>query len=158
MPLEDQPVTPSLPDTQALDVVLRRSVRQVGRWESVAWDIAAVALRGDAGDRPAGETVTYSGIPLRLYRDQVEDYHMNLASGDARLFLICSRDPDDDALVPRLATLSQGEAVDYMETDDEVLSVPLAGTVRQWAEAWAMLAPIPAPERKKRRQRNDNCG
>ena len=157
MPLEDQPVTPSLPDTQALDVVLRRRVSQVGRWESVGWDIAAVALRGDARDQPAGETVTYSGIPLRLYRDQVEDYHMNLASGDARLFLICSRDPDDDALVPRLATLSQGEAVDYMETDDEVLSVPLAGSVRDWVEAWAVLAPIPAPERKKRRQRGGGC-
>ena len=148
-------VTP-LPDQQTLDVTLRREPVQVGRWESERWQLDAVQLSGD-GPRPAattddGDRITYHGVQLRLYRDQVDDYHYNLQSSTPRLFVICTVDPVDGALEPSHATLSQLEAVDYMETENEVLSCPVAGDVRDWIEAWTLLAPVPAPEGKKKRR------
>jgi hypothetical protein len=144
-----------MPDAQGLDVTLVRKVVQVGRWDSVSWDLAGVSLAGaGAPDTPPddGETVIHRGIPLRLYRDQVDDYHYNLSSDQPRLFLVCSPDPTDDSLDPRLATLSQGEALDYMETEEVVLSYPITGDLHAWVEAWLQLSPVPAPQRKKKRR------
>lgn len=148
-----------LPDVQALDVTLRRETVQVGRWDSVTWKLEAVRLTaGGATPQPPtvdGDRVTHHGIQLRLYRDQVDDYHYNMQGTSPRLFVVCSPDPVDGALEPSLATLSQLEAVDYMETENEVLSLPLEGDVRDWLEAWTLLSPVPAPEgRKKRRHRS----
>lgn len=144
-----------MPDTQGLDVTLVRKVVQVGRWDSVSWDLAGVSLAGaGAPDAPPdnGETVIHRGIPLRLYRDQVDDYHYNLSSDRPRLFLVCSPDPTDDSLDPRLATLSQAEALDYMETEEAVLSYPITGELHAWVEAWLQLSPVPAPQHKKKRR------
>jgi hypothetical protein len=155
MPLADSSASKLMPDAQGLDVTLVRRVVQVGRWDSVSWDLADVRLAGaDTPDAPpdAGDRVVHRGIPLRLYRDQVDDYHYNLSSERPRLFLVCSPDPTDDSLDPRLATLSQGEALDYMETEDEVLSCPLTGDLRAWVEAWLQLSPVPAPQRKNKRR------
>lgn len=151
----DPPARKLMPDAHGLDVTLERRLVQVGRWESVSWQLAGIGLTGN--DVPAtptadGATVVHHGIPLRLYRDQVDDYHYNLSSDDPRLFLVCTPDPTDDSLDPRLATLSQGEALDYMETEEAVLSCPLDGDVRQWVDAWLQLSPVPAPERNKKRR------
>ncbi len=150
---------PLLPDQQALDVTLRREPVQVGRWESERWQLDAVRLAGD-GPRPErptvdGDRVTHHGVQLRLYRDQVDDYHYNLQGTTPQLFVVCTIDPADGSFEPSHATLSQLEAVDYMETENEVLSCPLEGEVRDWLEAWTLLSPVPAPEgRKKRRHRS----
>jgi hypothetical protein len=150
---------PPLPDIQALDVTLRRETVQVGRWDSVSWKLEAVRIadRGATAQPPMvdGDRVTHHGILLRLYRDQVDDYHYNMQGTSPRLFVVCTVDPADGSHVPSHATLSQLEAVDYMETENEVLSCPLEGEVRDWLEAWTLLSPVPAPEgRKKRRHRS----
>jgi hypothetical protein len=157
MSVEELSTSPRIPDIQPLDVTLVRQVSQVGRWDSVSWKLDHVRLADDRvfSEEPTvdGDTVTHHGIQLRLYRDQVDDYHYNLSSDTPRLFLICTPDPVDDTLSARLATLSQSEAVDYMETEEEVLSCPITGDVRDWIEAWMLLAPVLEPERKKRRHR-----
>ncbi len=143
-----------LPEQLALDVTLSRETVRSGRWDAVRWRLEAVAL-GDAGQRPptvAGDRVVHHGIRLRLYRDQIDDYHYNLTGSSPRLFVICATDPVDDQLVPSLASLSQGDAVDALETEGEVLTCALEGPVRQWVEAWLALAPVPAPEQKKKRR------
>ncbi|MDX1594221.1 MAG: DUF3305 domain-containing protein [Gammaproteobacteria bacterium] len=158
MPGEEPRETALMPESQPLDVTLVRNTRQVGRWESVTWALADVGL-ADARDarRPAAAAEgreTHHGVQLRLFRDQVDHYHYNLSSDTPRLFVICAADPVDDRLEPRLATLSHIEAADYMETEEEVLSCPLEGEVRQWVEAWMQLAPVEAPQGKgKRRSR-----
>jgi hypothetical protein len=148
---------PDMPDIQPLDVTLVREVGQAGRWESVSWRLDGVDIADERlmSSEPTvdGDRVTHHGIRLRLYRDQLDDYHYNLSSATPRLFLICTPDPVDDTLAVRLATLSQAEAVDYMETEEEVLSCPLYGDVRDWVEAWVRLSPVPEPQRKKRRHR-----
>jgi len=157
MSVEESPTSLRLPDIQPLDVTLVRQVSQVGRWDAVSWELDHASIADDRviSEEPTvdGDTVIHHGIQLRLYRDQVDDYHYNLSSDTPRLFLVCTPDPVDDTLSARLATLSQSEAVDYMETEEEVLSCPITGDVRDWVEAWMLLAPVLEPERKKRRNR-----
>jgi|GEM_PF-830672 len=145
-----------LPERQPLDVTLRHETVQVGRWDTVSWKLDGVRLGGDgpmSGTTEVdGDRIVHHGIQLRLYRDQVDEYHYNLQSETPRLFVICTVDPTDGSLDPRLATLSHVEAADYMETEEEVLSCPVEGDVRDWIEAWTLLAPVPAPERKKKRR------
>ncbi|HEY5791219.1 MAG TPA: DUF3305 domain-containing protein [Gammaproteobacteria bacterium] len=145
----------AVPDQQRLEVTLVRSVAQVGRWESIRWELGGVALSSETAPEPgqAADRVVLRGVPLRLYRDQLEDYCVNLASAEPKLFVVCNPDPDNAAPLPRLATLSQGEAMDYMETDEQVLSCPIEGPVRDWIEAWTLLAPLPVGGGKKRRNR-----
>lgn len=157
MSVEESSTSLQLPDVQPLDVTLVRQVSKVGRWDAVSWNLDHVSIADDRviSEEPTvdGDTVVHHGIQLRLYRDQVDDYHYNLSSDTPRLFLVCTPDPVDESLSARLATLSQSEAVDYMETEEEVFSCPITGDVRDWVEAWVLLAPVPEPERKKRRNR-----
>ncbi len=144
-----------LPERQSLDVTLRRETAQVGRWDSVRWKLEAAGLGTGVTTgttEPDAERIVHHGIQLRLYRDQLDEYHYNLQSETPRLFVICTVDPVDGTLDPRLATLSHVEAADYMETEEEVLSCPVEGDVRDWIEAWMLLAPVPAPEGKKKRR------
>ena len=137
----------SVPDSQLLQVVLRPSQRQVGRWSTVHWEFELVDGPGATEPPPGG----WSGrIALVLHRDEVDDYRLNLASETPRLFLICSRGETDDHLIPRKLGISAGEAAAHLETDDEVLSCPLPTGLRDWIAAYTVLVPInPEVQRRK---------
>jgi len=157
MTVNDTPVhTPVVPERQSLDLTLVRRVSQVGRWESEHWELTAVALSDNSGaddSRLDADTLVSHGVQLRLYRDQAEDYNLNLSCEAPRLFVICSQDETDGTLAPRHATASQAEAADYMETDDEVLSCPMPRELLDWVTAWTQLVPLAVEERQGKKGR-----
>ena len=141
-----------VPDHQRLQVTLRCTSQQVGRWTSKRWEIASIVPADAQGDHVNGD---WTGeLALNLYRDEVNDYRLNLNSGRPRLFVVCSRDGAEDRLIPRMLTISQGAAEAHLETEDEVLSSDLPGDLRDWIAAYTVLVPInPEAQRRKGKKR-----
>lgn len=138
-------------------VVLRRVMRQRGRWRFPAWQLAEV--RPEAGEagvtrrRVADDTdeFVWGGLALQLLRSDAETYWFNLTSERPALFVICREDPQH-GLMPVLVTLDQDEAMRQHEGEGEVLSQPFPEWLAADVERFVMTHFKPQPRRRRRRQ------
>ncbi|GAB4347996.1 MAG: hypothetical protein Kow006_08230 [Gammaproteobacteria bacterium] len=138
----------------------RRSV-QSGRWSADQWRILGVATSLSEGGLEAtlldqvateeGEEFLWDRLPLTLYPDETAFYQFNLLAETPVLFVVCTPDEETGLMSPTLLSLSQDEAASAMEVDDEVLSVPLPGDIRRWAESYIARVGLPEPKKKRKR-------
>ncbi len=145
--------------TRYVALTLECSMRRMGQWEYPDWQLL------DAGESPARTAgfvehddggrrlYVWQGLPVTLYPDAAEGYWYNLSGEVPSLFVVCRPDAEDERLAPVLVTLDHDQAAAHLETDDTVLSAPLAGGLRTWLEAF--VAEHYKPERRKKRRRQD---
>ncbi len=151
-----EPIT----DVRSLSLRLARRPVSTGRWMSHRWYILgvsdAVDTTGptfkllDQNSGPAGEEYVWDNVPLKLYPDETAHYQFNLTSREPVLFVVCTPDEESDLMRPSVLSLSQDEAASYLEVDDEVISLPLPGDLRAWAEAYVQRVGVPEPKKRKR--------
>lgn len=137
-----------VPDRQWLQVALRSSPQQVGRWATTRWEVAVATINepplADEGGGWVGR------LELVLHRNEVDDYRHNLGSDRPQLLVVCSRDAGSEQLEPRALSISQMEAAAHLETDDEVLSCEMPAAILDWIVAYTVLVPFD-PERQRRK-------
>jgi hypothetical protein len=158
--MPDSITTPG-PGQFYLSVMVEYRKTPANRWQEGRWQVtAAVAgdLPGsdDAGGRQLhaatrGQQYLWTGLPVKLFRDDAENYYYNLVSENPRIFIVCSQSAGGP-LQPVLATLSYGEAASHMETEDaRVESVAMPPELYRWAERFVLEHFVPTKRKKRKR-------
>ena len=152
-----------VPDSFAVSVLVEYRKARDNRWEDGHWQVTGVvAGSGQSPDdlvqvrrlhaASGGQQYLWSGLRIRLHRDDAESYYFNLLSDRPRVFVICSPEAGE-APRPFIATLSYGEATSYMETDEVVESVDMPAELYRWAERFVLEHYV--PEKRRKRKRDD---
>ncbi|HEX8961935.1 MAG TPA: DUF3305 domain-containing protein [Rhodocyclaceae bacterium] len=130
----------------SVSVALER-VALDNRWADHAWRLRGV---GPAGSRDAEATFCLDELELRLHPDEAENYLVNLAMPEPRLFVIWRLDDDVPTII--MATASYGEAARMLDAGLSVEGVALPADLRGWIEDFARHYYQP-PEKLPRRRR-----
>jgi hypothetical protein len=144
--------------TCAVAVVMQRE-RAPNAWEDWRFSISEVLLDdGQFGSGPRvlrddGRVaqVLHPGLPVRLYTDEAEGYHLNLSSGAPVWFVMWRIDDADPSRAwPELVTLSYNEAGRLLDAQERVDNRPLPDDVRAWLQAYTDMQYRPEPKQRRR--------
>ena len=107
------------------------------RWQSQAWE--AIGVIPDPGDAATARLLLqddtraqwlHGGFELKLYRDEAENYYLNLSASAPCVFVV--RRMEEEVAVPKFVTVSYGEAARFMDADEQVDSVPMPRDMCDW--------------------------
>ncbi len=168
------PQVPPLP----LGVLLQRQ-RQHNRWQRWSWSLLDVlpdeanpGMESAAGAQaPSGgprclawsedaSQWLYPGHSVKLHRDEVEGYHLNLTSPSPSWFVWWSAPAEPDCDDPRqqaaglpqvrAVTLSYNEAARWMDAGETVEIAALPGEVAKWLADFNTAHYKPEPRKRRR--------
>jgi hypothetical protein len=128
------------------------------RWASEKWEAIGVVPAFDApADAPVRrifsddkrERFIAGHFPLQLYRDEVDNYHLNLTSPEPRVFVMWRM--VDDFAQPIEATLSYGEAARWLDSGEQCDGVPMPPEIADWLGDFVNTHYKPAVRKKIKR-------
>lgn len=142
-------------------VIIER-VRLDNPWVSEKWEVVGVIPAFDAADAAPRqifadtERTQYlvGGFALELFRDEVENYHLNLTSPLPKVFVMWRL--EDDFARPLVTTVSYGEAARFLDSGEQVDGVGMPPEIADWLGDFVNTHYRPAPRKKIRR--NDPLG
>ena len=139
--------------------VLIERLRQPSQWEEWRFRIVdVIADPGRYGSEPRTlrddgrvAQVLHPGLPVTLFRDEAEGYHLNLTSGTPVWFVMWRiDDADPSRAAPELVTLSYNEAGRLLDAQERVDNLPLPPDVSAWLQAFTDEHYRPEPKQRKR--------
>lgn len=151
--------TPAPDHTTCTVAVVMQRERAPNAWEDWRFSISEVLLdEGQLGDGPRTlrddgrvAQVLHPGLPVRLYTDEAEGYHLNLSSGAPVWFVMWRIDDADPSRAwPELVTLSYNEAGRLLDAQERVDNRPLPEDVRAWLQAYTDMQYRPEPKQRRR--------
>jgi len=86
---------------------------------------------------------------LELFRDEVENYHLNLTSPEPRVFVMWRM--EDELALPIEVSLSYGEAARWLDSGEQCDGVPMPGEIADWLGDFVNTHYKPAPRKKLKR-------
>jgi hypothetical protein len=136
-------------------VVMRRRELD-NRWCSESWEAVEIVpdeTRDDSTPRPPSATGTaghwlHTGLTLELYRDEAENYYLNISAAEPCVFVMWRL--EDAVAVPKIVTLSYGEAARMMDSSEQVDKVPMPHELRSWLEDFVREYYRPQPKKRIR--------
>jgi hypothetical protein len=152
-------------------VIMERR-RLSNRWVEEAWEAVGVvpAFAADAQADAAGETGRpparrivadaervqwlHAGFALELFRDEAENYFLNLSAPIPKVFVMWRR--EGGAALPHAVSVSYGEAARWLDSGEQVDGVAMAREIADWVGDFVNTHYRPAPRTKVRR--NDPLG
>lgn len=146
--------------------VILEKVRLDNRWASEKWEAIGVvadfsaAVETDACNAKPGdltrifaderrEQFKVSGLQLELFRDEVDNYHLNLTSPEPRVFVMWRLD-DEQASV-KAVTLSYGEAARWLDSGEQCDGVAMPPEIADWLGDFVNTHYKPAVRKKNKR-------
>jgi len=130
-------------------------------WEDWRFRITEVVPdEGGFGDMPRtlrddGKTALFlvPGLPVTLFADEAEGYHLNLTSG-APVWFVMWRLAEGDPSQARaeIVTLSYNEAGRLLDAQERVDNVPLSAQARDWLQAFTQEHYKPEVKQRRRPQ------
>ena len=132
------------------------------RWAADSWAVKGVVCGDQYRHRGAGKVLLrergeareylFSGLMLRLYRDEAESYYHNLMASSPQLYVVARTEESGGRIEPFHVTASFDEANAYLEVDDEVDSVTMPPEVAVWVERFVLDHYVPEPRKKRKRR------
>ena len=124
------------------------------RWQAQTWE--AIGIIPGPGDAPprvllqdnAHTQWLHGGFELKLYRDEAENYYLNLSAAQPCVFIAWRM--EDEMAVPKFVTVSYGEAARLMDASEQVDSVPMPRDMCDWLGAFVNEHYKPEPKRRSR--------
>jgi hypothetical protein len=125
------------------------------RWQSQTWD--AVGIVPDPGNAATPRLLLqdamraqwlHGGFELKLYRDEAENYYLNLSAAQPGVFIAWRM--EDDMAVPKFVTVSYGEAARFMDASEQVDTVPMPRDMGDWLGEFVNQHYKPEPRRRSR--------
>jgi uncharacterized protein DUF3305 len=145
------------PESLPLAVVME-CLRLQNRWVSEKWEAHGVVEDGseaDSGPRVIFEDeqrrhVLHPGLRLELYRDEAENYYLNLTSPQPRVFVLWRADDGDPK--PALVSVSYGEAARWMDGGETVDGVAMPPQIYAWVGEFVERHYRPQPKKVRQRK------
>jgi len=129
------------------------------RWASEKWEVVGVvpafdALSEDIAPRrifadDKREQFLVGGFALELFRDEVDNYHLNITSPIPKVFVMWRL--DEDFARPVMVTVSYGEAARLLDSGEQVDGVAMPQEIADWIGDFVNTHYKPAPRKKVKR-------
>lgn len=128
------------------------------RWVSEKWEAIGVVPAFDAAvDAPVRrlfgddqrEQFLAGHFSLELFRDEVDNYHLNLTSPEPRVFVMWRL--DEDFAKPMDVTVSYGEAARWLDSGEQCDGVPMPPEIADWLGDFVNTHYKPAVRKKIKR-------
>jgi hypothetical protein len=125
------------------------------RWQSQTWD--AVGIVPDPGNAATPRLLLqdamraqwlHGGFELKLYRDEAENYYLNLSASEPCVFIVWRA--EDEMAVPKFVTVSYGEAARFMDANEQVDTVPMPRDMCDWLGEFVNAHYRPEPKKRSR--------
>lgn len=138
--------------------VIIEKIRLDNRWVSEKWEAIGVVPAFDtAPDAPAQsifadadrERFLVGRFELELFRDEVDNYHLNLTSPEPRVFVMWRL--EDDFAKPTALSLSYGEAARWLDSGEQCDGVPMPPEIADWLGDFVNTHYKPAARKKIKR-------
>ena len=133
-------------------IIMQRRALQ-NRWQSETWEPLGVVLNHAGSGEPSllveeGGIAQwlYPGFELKLFRDELEGYYLNVSSNEPRVFVMWRM--EDARAVPQFVTLSYNEAGRLMDGGEQVDNVPMPPEVMAWVGGYVEANYRPEPKRR----------
>jgi hypothetical protein len=136
-------------------VVMQRR-RVVSRWADEEWTAHGVVAAPEG--EPSGVELMLSndvitqylvrGHVLRLFHDEAENYFLNVAAPEPKVFVIWRKEEGQDIARPVIVTVSYGEAARGMDADEHVDAVAMPPDILAWVGEFVERNYRPEPKRK----------
>jgi hypothetical protein len=146
----------------AAAVVMQRTTLE-SRWADEKWEAKAVIpdLTPDAAPRVVIDTpqitqVLFSGLVLKLKRDEAEGYYMNLTSHQPKVFVLWRM--GETMAEPQMLTVSYNEGARWLDNEENVDGVPLPVELMNWIAAFSDRHYQPEPRKKVKYATNKDKG
>jgi hypothetical protein len=120
--------------------VIMEKLRLDNRWVSEKWEAIGVVPAFGADPSASAprrivaeadrEQFLVGHFPLELFRDEVDNYHLNLTSPEPRVFVMWRL--IEDFAQPMEATLSYGEAARWLDSGEQCDGVPMPPEIADW--------------------------
>ena len=99
------------------------------------------------------QRMLYPNFRLELFRDEAEGYYLNLTSGAPVWFVMWRIDDEDPSRAwPETVSLSYNEAGRWLDAQERIDNVPLAGELVAWLQAYTDEHYRPEPKKRRRPQ------
>jgi hypothetical protein len=127
----------------------------VNRWQAHTWE--AIGIIPDPGDAATPRVLLqdrtrvqwlHGGFELKLYRDEAENYYLNLSASEPCVFI--TRRMEEEMAVPKFVTVSYGEAARFMDADEQVDAVPMPRDMCDWLGEFVNDNYKPEPKKRSR--------
>ena len=138
----------------SLAVIMERRAL-ANRWQSHVWE--AIGIVPDPGDAATPRVLVrddtraqwlHGGFELKLYRDEAENYFLNLSASAPCVFIV--RRMEEERAVPKFVTVSYGEAARFMDADEQVDAVPMPRDMCDWLGEFVNAHYKPEPKKRSR--------
>lgn len=138
-------------------VIIEKTVLD-NRWVSEKWEAIGVVPAFDAAvDVPdrrifideQRERFLAGHFPLELFRDEVDNYHLNLTSPEPRVFVMWRL--DEGFAKPTAVSLSYGEAARWLDSGEQCDGVPMPPEIADWLGDFVNTHYKPAMRKKNKR-------
>lgn len=139
-----------------LAVIMER-IAMENKWCNERWEAKGVVgdVFGPQAERrvifeDAKHTqILFPGFVLALYKDEVENYHLNLTAPLPKVFVQWRE--HDQVAVPHLVTVSCGEAARWMDSNETVDAVAMPDELIPWLGEFIERHYHPEPKKIRRR-------
>lgn len=142
-------------------IMERRSLHN--RWVDEAWEAVGVvpafeggSATGEVTDAPRRiltetdrDQWLFAGFRLELFRDEVDNYFLNMSSPIPKVFVMWRK--EGDIAIPATVSVSYGEAARWLDSGEQVDGIPMSRELADWVGDFVNTHYKPAPRRKVRR-------
>ena len=127
----------------------------VNRWQAQTWE--AIGIIPDPGDAATPRVLLqdsvcarwlHGGFELKLYRDEAENYYLNLSAAQPCVFIAWRM--EEEIAVPKFVTVSYGEAARFMDASEQVDTVAMPRDMCDWLGEFVNEHYKPEPKRRNR--------
>lgn len=133
------------------------------RWASEKWEASSVVPDLDPGAEPRVILQTpdilqilFSGLQLKLQRDEAEGYYMNITSPQPKVFVMWRM--GETRAEPQFLTASYNEGARWLDSSETVDGVPLPVELVPWLASYCEQHYRPEPRKKPKYATNKDKG
>lgn len=160
--MSEEGVYESMPSEFLVAVMVRHRPAPPKPWLRDSWQVIGVVVssRVESGpggkgtlirSSPEGDDYLWSGLTVRLYKDELESYYHNLISERPSIYVISSV-TEEGCLQPFRVSACFDEANAYNEAGQHIESLPMPPELYQWVESYVLNNYVPEPRIKRKRR------
>ena len=138
--------------------IVIEKTRLDNRWATEKWEVVGVVSAFAASEDKTPQLIfeddrrqqyRVDGFSLALFRDEAENYYLNMSSPSPRVFVMWRE--EESFACPREVTVSYGEAARFLDSGEQVDGVPMPPEIADWVGDFVNQHYKPAPRKKLRR-------